>query len=64
MSGFTDTRRERILKGDVSKICGPKTKYTNSTIVDYNSWIESDKALRLASTLKKDDIIVEGRELL
>ncbi|KUJ12007.1 glycosyltransferase family 62 protein [Mollisia scopiformis] len=27
---------------------------------DYNSWIESDKALRLASTLKKDDIIVEG----
>jgi len=27
---------------------------------DYNSWIESEKALRLASTLKKDDIIVEG----
>lgn len=27
---------------------------------DYNSWIESDKALHLASTLKKDDIIVEG----
>ncbi|KAH6674499.1 glycosyltransferase family 62 protein [Halenospora varia] len=27
---------------------------------DYNSWVESDKALRLASTLDKDAIIVEG----
>ncbi|KAG0651941.1 Mannan polymerase II complex anp1 subunit [Hyphodiscus hymeniophilus] len=27
---------------------------------DYNSWIESDKALRLASTLSKDAVIVEG----
>ncbi|KAM3072278.1 hypothetical protein ACMFMG_009089 [Clarireedia jacksonii] len=27
---------------------------------DYNSWIESPKALKLASTLGKDDIIVEG----
>ncbi|RDW60875.1 glycosyltransferase family 62 protein [Coleophoma crateriformis] len=27
---------------------------------DYNSWIESDKALRLAETLPKDTIIVEG----
>lgn len=27
---------------------------------DYNSWIESDKALRLASNLPKDTIIVEG----
>ncbi|KAG9234812.1 glycosyltransferase family 62 protein [Amylocarpus encephaloides] len=27
---------------------------------DYNSWVESDKALRLASTLDKDTIIVEG----
>ncbi|KAL3424459.1 Mannan polymerase II complex ANP1 subunit [Phlyctema vagabunda] len=27
---------------------------------DYNSWIESDKALRLASTLDKDTVIVEG----
>jgi len=27
---------------------------------DYNSWIESDKALRLASTLPKDTVIVEG----
>lgn len=29
-------------------------------LVDYNSWIESDKALRLASKLPKDAIIVEG----
>ena len=28
--------------------------------VDYNSWIESDKALKLASSLHKDAIIVEG----
>ncbi|KAI1002565.1 hypothetical protein K3495_g5641 [Podosphaera aphanis] len=27
---------------------------------DYNSWIESDKALRLANSLPKDAIIVEG----
>ncbi|TVY81045.1 Mannan polymerase II complex anp1 subunit, partial [Lachnellula suecica] len=27
---------------------------------DYNSWIESDKALRLASTLDKDTVLVEG----
>ncbi|KAH8596505.1 glycosyltransferase family 62 protein [Bisporella sp. PMI_857] len=27
---------------------------------DYNSWIESDKALRLAKSLTKDTIIVEG----
>ncbi|PQE13279.1 Mannan polymerase II complex ANP1 subunit protein [Rutstroemia sp. NJR-2017a WRK4] len=27
---------------------------------DYNSWIESPKALKLASTLDKSDIIVEG----
>lgn len=27
---------------------------------DYNSWIESDKGLRLANSLRKDDIIVEG----
>lgn len=30
-------------------------------LVDYNSWVESDKALRLASTLDKDTIIVEGK---
>ncbi|TVY26698.1 Mannan polymerase II complex anp1 subunit [Lachnellula hyalina] len=27
---------------------------------DYNSWVESDKARRLASTLDKDTVIVEG----
>jgi len=27
---------------------------------DYNSWVESDKALRLASTLSKDTVLVEG----
>lgn len=32
----------------------------NNVIVDYNSWIESDKARKLASTLDKDTVIVEG----
>ena len=27
---------------------------------DYNSWIETDKARKLAATLAKDDILVEG----
>ena len=52
---------ERILKADVS--VGkpiPGGQATNSVAVDYNSWIESGKALQLASTLEKDDIIVEG----
>lgn len=29
--------------------------------VDYNSWIESDKARKLAASLDKDTILVEGR---
>ena len=29
-------------------------------IVDYNSWIESDKGRRLADSLPKDAIIAEG----
>lgn len=28
--------------------------------VDYNSWQESEKGLRLASSLDKDTVIVEG----
>jgi hypothetical protein len=34
-------------------------RLTDAT-VDYNSWVESKKALKLASTLDKDTIIVEG----
>ena len=33
-------------------------------VVDYNSWIESDKGLRLAASLPKDAIIVEGGNTL
>jgi hypothetical protein len=33
-------------------------------VVDYNSWIESDKGLRLAASLPKDAIIVEGGNML
>jgi hypothetical protein len=29
-------------------------------IVDYNSWIESEKGLKLAASLDKDTIIAEG----
>jgi hypothetical protein len=34
--------------------------YANDTVVDYNSWIESDKSLRLAASLDKDVILAEG----
>ncbi|KAG7289760.1 hypothetical protein NEMBOFW57_006136 [Staphylotrichum longicolle] len=37
----------------------PKHQLTNG-IVDYNSWVESDKARKLAAGLSKDTIIVEG----
>lgn len=29
-------------------------------LVDYNSWVESDKGRRLASTLDKDVVLAEG----
>jgi hypothetical protein len=32
----------------------------NRILVDYNSWIESDKGRRLADTLPKDTILAEG----
>ena len=33
-------------------------------LVDYNSWIESDKGIRLAETLSKDTVLAEGRRFL
>ncbi len=33
---------------------------TYFAIVDYNSWIESPKALKLASKLPKDVVLAEG----
>lgn len=38
----------------------PSSMLNYSSLVDYNSWVESDKARKLASTLDKDTIIVEG----
>jgi hypothetical protein len=32
----------------------------NRILVDYNSWIESDKGRRLADSLPKDTILAEG----
>jgi hypothetical protein len=32
----------------------------NSYKVDYNSWIESDKGLKLAAGLNKDVVLAEG----
>ena len=32
----------------------------NLPIVDYNSWIESDKGLKLAASLDKDVVLAEG----
>lgn len=59
MSGFIGTRMGRILKEDV-RIFLWGFDLLLTFLVDYNSWVESDKALRLASTLDKDTIIVEG----
>lgn len=38
--------------------------YADMDPVDYNSWIESDKAKKLAASLDKDTVIVEGERLL
>lgn len=32
------------------------------SIVDYNSWIESEKGLKLAASLPKDVVLAEGME--
>lgn len=32
----------------------------NEILVDYNSWIETDKSRKLADTLSKDTVLVEG----
>ena len=55
---------ERTLRVDVSfdrSIIS--TAVLTHITVDYNSWIESDKALRLAKSLPKDTVIVEGQDI-
>lgn len=32
----------------------------NCSLVDYNSWIESDKGRKLAASLPKDVVLAEG----
>ena len=32
-------------------------------IVDYNSWVESDKGRKLAASLDKDIVLAEGKKL-
>lgn len=33
---------------------------SNSAVVDYNSWQESEKGLKLAARLSKDQVLAEG----
>lgn len=57
------TRITKILKADVSsfwEMMNPFTLVTCFATVDYNSWIESPKALKLASKLDKDVVLAEG----
>lgn len=60
MFGSIDIGMAKISRVDVRP---PETIYNGKSLpslVDYNSWIESDKALKMASKLSKDAIIVEG----
>lgn len=50
---------------DVEGKCKTPTMYSEVvgltvSTVDYNSWIESDKGLRLAASLDKDTVLAEG----
>ncbi len=59
--GSIDTREDEISKVDVSTSSPQQlTTLTGHDTVDYNSWQESEKGLRLASSLDKDTVIVEG----
>jgi hypothetical protein len=52
-----------ISKADVSIFPGMakwNILLTHARTVDYNSWIESPKALKLASKLDKDVVLAEG----
>jgi len=61
MYGSTVTRTVVILKADVRfSFSACSENVANGWTVDYNSWIESDKARKLAASLDKDVIIVEG----
>lgn len=61
------TRITTTLKVDVSSTRGDTKKpffsLTHSVTVDYNSWIESPKALKLASKLDKDVVLAEGMDV-
>lgn len=58
------TRNGKILKDDVSRT-GMKLEEHSLLIrcftVDYNSWVESEKALKLASSLDKNVVLAEGK---
>ncbi|RQM05500.1 hypothetical protein DH86_00001530 [Scytalidium sp. 3C] len=62
ISGFTAMMRIiEISKEDVGGLHLVTTyDYADMDPVDYNSWIESDKAKKLAASLDKDTVIVEG----
>lgn len=61
MFGSTDMRTTGTLKANVSHNEHRLSMFnTNKPIVDYNSWIESPKGLRLAASLDKDVVLAEG----
>lgn len=56
-------RTTSILKADVSSI-GREWEIPLLThiTVDYNSWVESEKGLKLAASLPKDVVLAEGKD--
>lgn len=62
-SGSTVMRTTSILKADVSSI-GREWEIPLLThiTVDYNSWVESEKGLKLAASLPKDVVLAEGKD--
>lgn len=47
-------------KANVRKSNSRSRAATNLIKVDYNSWIESEKGLKLAASLPKDTVLAEG----
>ena len=52
----------KTLRENVSGACymASLDYMANSSLVDYNSWVESPKGLKLAASLNKDVVLAEG----
>ena len=61
ISGFIGMRTDGILRASVREASIPRyLQEADLSLVDYNSWIESDTGRKLADSLPKDVILAEG----